>query len=60
MVTKGVPTASSQRYKANKILQEKKLSTPPTSGNDVLPLPIAISQKPLTEVEEALRAFAAV
>jgi hypothetical protein len=60
MVTKGVPAARSQRYKANKILQKKKLSTPPTSGNDVLPSPIVIYQKPLTEVEGALRAFATV
>ena len=52
-MTKGVPTARSQRYK----LKEKKLSTFTTFGNDVLPLPTII---PTTQLHGAQRAFATV
>jgi hypothetical protein len=52
MVSKGMSTARSQRYKANQILQEKKLSSPwPTySGNYILPSPTI---KPITQAEGA-------
>jgi len=41
MVTTRKPTLRSQRYKANLKLQEKIISTPTTSGNDVIPSPIS-------------------
>jgi len=66
MVTKGMPTARSQRYKANQTINEKTNSilikdkvhsTPSTSGSDVFPLPIIT---PFTQAEGAQRAFATV
>ncbi len=56
-IVKGVPTACSQSYKANQKLQEKKIPTPTTSGNDVLPLPLIIPAKPVTQAKGEQRAF---
>jgi hypothetical protein len=61
-MAKGVPTNRSQRFKANKKLQEKTksiikekvYSTPSTSGNDVLPSPTTI---PVILPEGAQHAF---
>ena len=50
-MAKGIPTDRSRRYKAN---QEKKSSSPATTGNDVFPSP-PIS--PITQAEGAERAF---
>ena len=50
-MAKGIPTDRSRRYKAN---QEKKSSSPTTTGNDVFPSP-PIS--PITQAEGAERAF---
>jgi hypothetical protein len=50
-MAKGIPTDRSRRYKAN---QEKKSSSPTTTGNDVFPSP-PIS--PITQAEVAERAF---
>ena len=59
-MTKGVPTARSQRYKATQKLQEKITTTPTTSGNDVLPSPISVPEKPTFQAEGAQRAFTTV
>ena len=56
-MAKGVPTARSQRYKATQKLQEKITTTPTTSGNDVLPSPISVPEKPTFQAEGAQRAF---
>jgi predicted ATP-dependent Lon-type protease len=59
-IVKEVPTARSQSYKANQKLQKKMISTPTTSGNDVLPSPLIIPAKPITQAEGAQRAFTTV
>ena len=51
-MAKGIPTDRSRRFKQN---QEKKSSTPTTSGNDAFPSP-PIS--PVTQAEGAQRSFA--
>ena len=64
-MAKGVPTDRSQRFKANKKLQEKTksitkekvYSTPSTSGNDVLPSPTTVPSKPVILPEGAQQAF---
>ena len=59
-MAKGVPTARSQRYKATHKAKESIISIPPTSSNDVLPLLISISEKPITQADGAQRAFSTV
>jgi hypothetical protein len=59
-MAKGVPTARSQHYKATHKTKEKIISTSPPSSNDVLPLLISISEKPITHAEGAQRAFSTV
>ena len=56
-MAKGVPTARSQRFKATQKLQEKITSTPTTPGNDVLPSPISVPEKPTLQAEGAQHAF---
>ena len=56
-MAKGVPTARSQRFKATQKLQEKITSTPTTPGNEVLPSPISVPEKPAFQAEGAQRAF---
>ncbi len=56
-MAKGGPTARSQRCKATHKAKEKIISTSPPSSNDVLPLLISISEKPITQAEGAQRAF---
>jgi hypothetical protein len=61
MVSKGKPTARSQRYKANqKLLQEKARSLPTTSGSEALPPPSPILAKPVTTDDAEQRAFTSV
>jgi hypothetical protein len=68
-MAKGAPTARSQRYMANHKLQEKTNSinitekvhsTPSISGNDVLPSPTQIPEKPVPPLDGAQRAFETV
>ena len=59
-MAKGVPTARSQRFKATQKLQEKITSTPTNLGNDVLPSPISVPEKPTFQAEGAQRAFTTV
>ena len=59
-MAKGVPTARSQRYKATHKAKAKIISTSPPSSNDVLPLLISISEKPITQADGAQRAFSTV
>ncbi len=59
-MAKGWPTARLHSYKANQKLQEKKPSTPTTSGNDVFPSPPIIPAEPTTHAKEAQRAFTTV
>jgi hypothetical protein len=59
-MAKGVPTARSQRFKATHKAKEKIISTSSTSSNDVLPLLISISEKPINQAEGAHRAFSTV
>ena len=56
-MAKGVPTARSQRFKATQKIQDKIISTPTTYGNDAIPSPISIPDKPITQAEGAQRAF---
>ncbi len=59
-MAKGLPAARSQSYKANQKLQEKKISSPTTFGNDVVQLPPIIPSKPTTHAKGAQRVFATV
>ena len=59
-MAKGWPTARLHSYKANQKLQEKKPSTPTTSGNDVFPSPPIIPAKPTTHANGAQRACTTV
>ncbi len=59
-MAKGIPTARSQSYKVNQKLQEQKMSTPTTTGNDVLPSPLILPSQPATQAQGAQRAFTTV
>jgi hypothetical protein len=61
MVSKGKPTARSQRYKANqKLLQEQARSLPTTAGSEDLPPPSPVLDKPVTTDDAEQRAFTSV
>ncbi len=59
-MAKDIPTARSQSYKANQKLQEQKIPTPTTTGNDVLPSPLIIPSQPVTQAQGVQRVFTTV
>mmetsp|Transcript_50366 Transcript_50366/g.105135 ORF Transcript_50366/g.105135 Transcript_50366/m.105135 type:complete len:316 (-) Transcript_50366:270-1217(-) len=61
MVSKGKPTARSQRYKANQtLIQEQARSVPMSPGSEVLPPPSPGLDKPVTPDDGEQRAFTSV
>ncbi len=60
-MAKGIATARSQSCKANQKLQEQKIPTPTTTGNDVLlPSPLILPSQPVTQAQGTQSAFTTV